>query len=919
MTVQNVPGERFRILLACARPMAARIVKLKVRLVANDVEKVRETHAALISLLEEKMKLAVLREEIEADSVTFELSAPLPDLGYLESEVRKCTGVLGVSHAPDGRPVDVNQPGEELQAILNGFNSSSSSVEVTLLGHVRPQELRDCLETAPGYDALILSCHGNRAGILLLEDGRGWTRYVSPGELAGIVGGKVKVLFVGACYGERSLRTLFDLEEGQRPSTIIFSEDKFPIQSRAVHLFIEGFCRALAHGEDSSAAFRKGVDRVRWDDHIGEVACPDGMPDDRGPSPFRRFQINEKQSQAFPCMTKGVVELRDPGRAVPPHRRIIRAGELMMGREIVTALLMDELLPPIGGIRQEKSRLVHLHGEGGIGKTRLAQTVCDALEDYRHFPGGIYELDCESIPDSRHLAVSILKAIGVDEAGMPPDLIPGLTDALNQLCSSAGDVLLMLDNVDPLFSGAGAEDTARLLKKIFSECAQVRILSTCRTQLGLGGYESDFIVDQLDPESAIDLFLHSIPDYDVQSQVRHLPEEDKQHVFSLVGALQGHPLSIFLAAHRIVAEADPIVRQLKQAKKTLMEFLDAPELRGVLARQRSLRASLDLSYNLLSDSGKEFFRKSSLFPGGLYRDYSTLDELLGEEWRECAKEAAGIGLIRFDREKQWYWMLNPVREYAERLLDGAEGNAYRIEVSEHWAGYTAMLDFRLNPAKNPEQMAELDLPQDALERQGKLARLHDNAFAVLKAEEANILFSYRWALENHVMAAEKIATRMMDYLNMCGKRRVNAWMAGAILNACAEDRLRSKWLNNLGNRLSEMGDRQGALDCFRENLIVARRASHLTGNASIAVQALARAAQFLSKTSPNPESLLLYEEAADILDPIAEEHCGAFQYLIEINESRVRLLELLDPPKAQQVAAELEQQKRAYQEKCKAG
>lgn len=187
----------------------------------------------------------------------------------------------------------------------------------------------------------------------------------------------------------------------------------------------------------------------------------------------------------------------------------------------------------------------------------------------------------------------------------------------------------MLDNVDPLFSGNQGDDAARLLKQVLSKCLHVRILSTCRTKLKLGGCESDFQVDPLDFRIAFDLFLRCIPDPDIQAQVRSLPPEHIQHVLKLVTVLQGHPLSIILAAHRIVAGPDPIVQQLVQSEKSVMGLLEAQELTGVPVRQRSLRASLNLSYNLLSERGREIFHKSSLLPGGLYRQVTTLDEVLG--------------------------------------------------------------------------------------------------------------------------------------------------------------------------------------------------------------------------------------------------------------------------------------------------
>ena len=544
---------------------------------------------------------------------------------------------------------------------------------------------------------------------------------------------------------------------------------------------------------------------------------------DEGPSPYKRLQLDEAHPVAFTAIAEGEPKVKDLGPSKTPHRKIIRADELMMGRETEILLVVEELLPPRSGLRETKSRLIHLHGEGGIGKTRLAQTVCDVLEDYRWFPGGIYEVDCETVPDSHQLAVSILQALGVEAAEKVRDAIGALVSVLQEATDSTNDLLLMLDNVDPLFTADRAEDTARLLKRLLTECPDVRILSPSRTQLHLGGYESDFLVDPLKRGVAVDLFIKCIPDQDIRARVQSLPDEQMKHVQGLVAALQGHPLSIFLAAHRIVAGPDPIVQRLEQGAASIRGLLEAPELKGVPPRQRSLRASLDLSYNLLSQHGKGLFRKSSLFPGGLYRHVSTLDSLLGEGWRDALQEAGDIGLLRFERDQQRFWMLNPVREYAEQVMLEEDGEGLRKQVSEHRAGFTSLQDFYLNPAQDAGAFARLDLPAELEQRQDRLAELHDAACAALRAEEGNILFAFRLALQDHFEAAEQIASGMVDYLSIYDKRQKNVWMARATLEVSTTPEHQAKWLNNLGGSLSAIGDRQAALDATKESLDHYRR------------------------------------------------------------------------------------------------
>lgn len=74
-----------------------------------------------------------------------------------------------------------------------------------------------------------------------------------------------------------------------------------------------------------------------------------------------------------------------------------------------------------------------------------------------------------------------------------------------------------------------------------------------------------------------------------------------------------------------------------------------------------------------------------------------------------------------------------------------------------------------------------------------------------------------------MQAAEQIATSMMDYLKIRDKRQTNAWVARTILGACEDPALRAKWLNNLGNIFSELGDRGGAREATQEALDIRRK------------------------------------------------------------------------------------------------
>jgi tetratricopeptide (TPR) repeat protein len=681
------------------------------------------------------------------------------------------------------------------------------------------------LEDGPGYHVLHLIAHGNPFGALLLEEGRGWTRFVGAGELAAAVGDSVRVLVLGACHGERILAGLSQAEPNGRPPVMVFAQGEYPVPTRAIHLFSENFYHSMVRGKSSSEAFRKGVERVQRDDFVGEVACPDGVSKDRGPSPFRRLRIIEDDPVSFAALATGESTVTELRLDRPIHVRGIRSSNLLLGRETAIARLIEELLPPGVGIREPKSPLINLHGEGGIGKTHLGQAVCDTLEDYRFFQGGIYEIDVEPLRDSASLALTVLRALGVDDTEAGPDPVAALPKILRQISDNRGPVLLMLDNVDPLFQDSVVEEASspsQLLKSMLAECPSLRVLTTCRTWLYLGGYEYNFLVDPIAAGPARDLFIQGIPDTDVRDQILSLPKDGKVHVERLISALEGHPLSVFLAAYRIGSGPDPVVVQLAHAHQDLAALLDDPKLTGLPVRQRSLRASLDLSFARLSERGRAFLPRAGRFPGGLFRHVPTLDNLLGPDWREIAEECRGLGLLRLDRDDQRYRMLNPVREYAEALL-GEPGFEFRRKLARHWARFAVTNDLLLNPVQNKNFMVTLDLPTDGAARYERLARLHEQACAAFLAEEANILFAFRWAVDHDFEPAQRIAASLGDYLATYDKRQINAWLAQKTMEKAEDPATKAGWLNNLGKRLSDLGDREGAKDKAREAVEIWRK------------------------------------------------------------------------------------------------
>jgi len=938
--------------------LAARFLKIGVKLRSSE----REDYKAFISLLS-NLKLTPVGVVDDGPSLQFFVPPPHPSINFILSKTKESDVVVDLSAAYHDEALDVHRPGEDLEAIRKGLAELSKSVELVVIPHATKEDVYDHLESAPCYNVFHFVGHGNLAGSILLEDENrlGWARHVGRMELAEMIQDRVSVFVNSACFGEESVSQLLEAKDGKRLPVMVFVQGEYPIPTRAIQLFSTKFYQSLAGGGSTTEAFEKAINKVKRDDFIGEVSCPDGALEDKGTSPFKRLKLNQSQAVSFSAVADGCLMIRNLSPPAPIHRRILRDSDWILGREVEIAKLIDELRPPKSGLNEDKHRLINVHGEGGIGKTRLAQAVCDKAVEYGCFPGGVFEIDCEKNQDTRHLALGMLEAIGSKEGETILDPVSTLPFLLKEMSHTRGDTLLLLDNLDPLFSLQSDSldpHPATLIKGIFSECPKVRILSTCRTKLNLGGYETDFIVDPLADKIALELFVLFIPDEDVRQKVDTLPEEDRFLLKKLVNSLGGHPLSIFLAAHRIGTGLDPIEKQLIEGHRRLTDLLQVPDLKGLSEKQKSLQASLDLSYSLLFEIAQTVFRKSSFFPGGLYSQVATLDNLLGKNWRKSIQEATHLGLYRFERNEQRYWMLNPISEYAQRRLSDQEKDDFYREATKHWAEFVIFQDFMLNPAQSPEMMKTLPLPNDPKKVRKKLNEWHERAFVALRAEETNILHAFQWAIDYDFESGERIATGLMDYLKLSDKRQTNAWIALRTLEKCTDQETMSKWLsnlgsmlselgdregarekteeglkiyrklakkhpeaflpdvamtlNNLGNRLSELGDSEGALRCFEGLIEVQKNYLRYTSNPAPLIHSYIRVASFLLNVGEQSSALACLDKAKEILDPIGEKHKAALKDLIGVNEARLTILRELKNTEAEKVAQEIETQKTLY-------
>jgi predicted ATPase len=251
--------------------------------------------------------------------------------------------------------------------------------------------------------------------------------------------------------------------------------------------------------------------------------------------------------------------------------------------------------PEIDQIRSLLSGAAHLvtiTGRGGTGKTRLALAAGVELLD--EMPGGVWFVPLADVTDSGQCLAAIAERVGIiDDPGT------SLLQAIGARLARAS-TLLILDNLEQL-DGA-AETIDRLLSLAPSAC----ILATSQVPLQLTR-EHVLALGPLSPESGVQMFLEQA----ARRGTRAAADGSLAAVRELCERLDGLPLAIELAAARTLALTPEDLLARLSDSLALLSSRD----RDRPARQRSLRATIEWSLNLLEPGDAELFAALSVFAG----------------------------------------------------------------------------------------------------------------------------------------------------------------------------------------------------------------------------------------------------------------------------------------------------------------
>ncbi|TDB99226.1 BTAD domain-containing putative transcriptional regulator [Actinomadura sp. 7K534] len=455
---------------------------------------------------------------------------------------------------------------------------------------------------------------------------------------------------------------------------------------------------------------------------------------------------------------------------------------------------LDELIGRDREIAQARAllaahRLVTLTGTGGVGKTRLAlETAARSAADH---PGGVWlvELAAGRPATADELAEHVARVIGLrGEPAAGP--VQRLGAALR-----GRRALLVLDNCEHV-----AEPAAELAGRLLGDVPGLRILATSREPLGvpaerllivppLGLPGREAAPEALRRSGAVRLFTARAA---AAAPGFALDEGSAPWVASICRRLDGVPLALELAATRVRALG---VRELAARLDDRFRVL-AGGRRGGPARQRTLRAVIDWSWELLTGPERVALRRLAVHAGGCTLDAA--EEVCGAGVDALARLVDRSLVVRAGDGR--YRLLESIAAYGlERLREAGEEDEVRRRHARYYTDLAERAAERLRGPEQPQWLERLD--QEA----ANLAAALDRGDAV---RLVNALGWY-WYLRGRFDEARRAFTTALaapDAAASPARVEAGTWLAGFTMLAGADtdsEELRRDALKHHGDSFAQ--------------------------------------------------------------------------------------------------------------------
>jgi len=535
-------------------------------------------------------------------------------------------------------------------------------------------------------------------------------------------------------------------------------------------------------------------------------------------------------------------------------------------------------------------RLLTLLGVGGIGKTRMSlQVAADVMDDY---PDGVWFVELAPLADARLVPQAVASILRVrDEAGRP------VVEALLKYVKDR-QLLIILDNCEHLVRAC-----AEFAKLLLQSGPQVKVLATSREYLHVVG-ETSYVVpalaapnpqDTITPASltqyeAVHLFIDRAAAAQPSFQVTR---QSAAAIAAICHRLDGIPLAIELAAARVRALP---VGEIAARLSDRFRILGGGD-RTALPHQQTLRASIDWSYDLLTEPERALLRRLAVFAGGWTLDAAEAvcagGALEGTEVVDLLTHLVEKSLVAMEAGGERYRLLETVRQYAqERLSESGETEQARTRHLTYYLTFAQGADKRLIGPGQGAWLSRIDVERENLlsahawcDHVPGGAELGQSLISALQNywfPRGQLELGHRLAVEavTRANAQERTLTRSIALAcagNLCywtgrpGAAQEYAKESLAIARELGESGRVAAALTLFGNLSLAQGDLPAARRHFEESLSLARALgdSYRVAWTLNALAEMHRAAGDLHAAEP------LYEEALALQRELGNRHGSA--------------------------------------------
>lgn len=322
------------------------------------------------------------------------------------------------------------------------------------------------------------------------------------------------------------------------------------------------------------------------------------------------------------------------------------------------------------------ARLVTVMGTAGTGKTRLVTRF--GWESLTQFSGGVWFCDLSQARGIDGVIDAVAQGLGMPLGKADP------VTQVGRAIAGRGRCLIILDNFEQVVDQAPAT-----LGRWLDQARDATFIATSRERLHLPGEEL-FPVEPLALASeAIELFATRAKAHKADFV---LSDARRAEVAEIVRLLDGLPLAIELAAARIsVLSTAQLVERMQNRFRLLTGA------RGVSARQTTLRAAIDWSWDLLAPSEQAALAQCSVFEGGFTltgaeaiieldswpEAPSTMDVVNALVDKSLLRSWVPVEQSRYDIDEPYFGMYLSVHDYAEDKLRVTGPEAERAAQERH--------------------------------------------------------------------------------------------------------------------------------------------------------------------------------------------------------------------------------------------